>query len=94
MKKTKHIGFHIPDDDEMPEQVSSNTQLTEVIKQLYKPNGYSEQKDFKSSLELVYELSDMVEATTKEVSEVMSNLGFEITTIDNQACFIVYTPEK
>jgi len=94
MKKGKHIGFHIPDDDEMPEPVGSNTQLTEIIKQLYKPNGYSELKDFKTSLELVYELSDMMEVTTNQVSEVMNELGFEITTIDNQVCFIVFIPDN
>lgn len=93
MKKTKHIGFHIPDDDEMPEQGSS-TQLTDIIKQLYKPNGFREQKEFKTSLELVYDLSDMLEVTTQQVAEVMTTLGYQVTTVDNAACFVVYTHDN
>lgn len=94
MTTRKKIGFHIPEDDEEENQGASSSQLIDIINQLYKPNGFREQKEFKTSLELVYDLSDMLEVTTQQVAEVMTSLGFQVTTVDNAACFVVYTHDN
>jgi NADH:ubiquinone oxidoreductase subunit E len=90
------IGFHQTDEPETKqkkaEQPESN--LIKFINQLYQPNGFSDDRDFKTSLELAYELSDMLEVTPSEVSQVMTALGYEVTTIENQICFIVYELKK
>lgn len=87
------IGFHFPDEfpkDETPEKLSADEQLKELITSLYKPNGFTEEKDFKTSAEIAYELAEMIEVTTKQVADVMTELGFITTNIDNQVCFIVF----
>jgi len=94
--KPQKIGFHQTDEPEKKQQQAEQPEsnLTKFINQLYKPNGFSDERDFKTSLELAYELSDMLEVTASEVSQVMTTLGFEVTTIENQICFIVYEPKK
>ncbi len=95
MKHNK-IGFYQPEtnEPEVKKAATGNEKLKEYIRQLYKPNGFSEEKDFKTSLELAYELSDMIEVTPTEVSEVMNELGYEVTSIENQVCFVLYITEK
>lgn len=94
--KPNKIGFYQPEtkEPEVTKPATGNDILKEYIQQLYKPNGFSHEKDFKSSLELAYELQDMIEVTPGEVSEVMKTLGYEVTTIENQVCFVVYKPEN
>ncbi|HRZ98347.1 MAG TPA: hypothetical protein P5084_12395 [Paludibacter sp.] len=95
MKHNK-IGFYQPeaDDPEEKEDSTGNEKLKEYIRQLYKPNGFSHEKDFKTSLELAYELSDMIEVTPNKVAEVMNELGYEVTSIENQVCFVIFITEK
>lgn len=93
MAKIKKIGFYIPneDTDDKPEVKTTETRLKEMIEMLYKPNGFTEEKDFKTSLELAYEISDMLEVTPREVAKVMDEMGFVVTTVGNEVCYVVYT---
>ena len=93
MAKIKRIGFYIPEDatDDKPEVKTTETQLKEIIAMLYKPNGFTHEKDFKTSMEIVYELEEMIEGTPKQVASVMTEIGFEVTSVDNMVCFVVFT---
>lgn len=93
MAKIKKIGFYIPneDTDDKPEVKTTETQLKEIIEMLYKPNGFAHEKDFKTSMEIAYELQEMIEVTPKQVASVMTEIGFEVTSVDNMVCFVVFT---
>ena len=58
---------------------------------LYKQNGFTHEKDFKTSMEIAYELQEMIEVTPKQVASVMTEIGFEVTSVDNMVCFVVFT---
>ena len=95
MKKHRKIGFgaYTDDDDQEPEENSGKTveQLKTFIKQLYKPDGITEQKEFRTNLELKYELSEAIEASTKDVSTALSELGYEHQFIEGVPHWIMYT---
>ena len=67
MAKMNRIGFYIPEDAtaDNPEVKTTETQLKEIIAMLYKPNGFTHEKDFKTSMEIAYELQEMIEVTPK-----------------------------
>ena len=93
MKKHRKIGFgSYGSDDEDPEESSDKTveQLKSFIKQLYKPDGITEQKEFRTNLELKYELSEAIEASTKDISTALSELGYEHQFIEGVPNWIMY----
>lgn len=94
-KKQRKIGF-ITDDDFPEEQAEPQPDtLKDTIEMLYKPNGFNENKDFRTAAEIAYELSEMMEVSTKDVARTMTELGFQVTTVDNQVCFVVFSkPEE
>lgn len=93
MTKMNRIGFYIPEDAtaDKPEVKATETQLKEIVEMLYKPNGFTHKKDFKTSMEIAYELQEMIEVTPKQVASVMTEIGFEVTSVDNMVCFVVFT---
>ena len=93
MAKMNRIGFYVPEEsaDDKPEVKTTETQLKEIIEMLYKPNGLTHEKDFKTSMEIAYELQEMIEVTPKQVASVMTEIGFEVTSVDNMVCFVVFT---
>ena len=52
MAKMNRIGFYVPEEaaDDKPEVKTTETQLKEIIEMLYKPNGLTHEKDFKTSM--------------------------------------------
>ena len=93
MAKRNGIGFYIPEDAtaDKPEVKTPETQLKEIIEMLYKPNGFTHEKDFKTSMEIAYELQEMIEVTPKQVASVMTEIGFEVISVNNMVCFVVFT---
>ena len=93
MKKQRKIGFGAyNDDDDQEEQSSDKTieQLKTFIQQLYKPDGITEQKEFRTNLELKDELSEVIEASAKDISTALSELGYELKFIEGSPNWVMY----
>ena len=89
---SKKIGFYIPDEDESkPEQSDSSVIiLRKFIESIYSPTGSTEQKEFRSALELQYELRESVEVTITALNEVLTAMGYELEFIEGMPHWVMY----
>lgn len=89
---SKKIGFYIPDEDESkPEQRDSSVIiLRKFIESIYSPTGYTEQKEFRSALELQYELRESMEVTITELNEILTSMGYELEFIEGMPHWVMY----
>lgn len=95
MKKHRPIGFNsYPDnEDDQDEQERKDKDveaLKAFIQELYKPEGITEQKEFRTSLELKYELREMIDASTQDLSTALSELGYKHTFIEGVPNWVMY----
>jgi len=89
---SKKIGFYIPDEDESkPEQPDSSVIiLHKFIESIYAPNGSTEQKEFRTALELQYELRESVEVSITALNEVLTEMGYELEFIEGMPHWVMY----
>lgn len=78
----------------MTEEDLISTEDTELLKalvlQMYSQDGYARDKEFISSQELVYQLSETIDVDIKTVSCVLQELNFCTKLIDNVPCWVMY----
>lgn len=89
---SKKIGFYIPDEDESkPEQPDSSVIiLRKFIEFIYSPSGSVEQKEFRSALELQYELRESVEVSVNELNDVLTDMGYQLEFIEGSPHWVMY----
>lgn len=89
---SKKIGFYIPDEDESkPERPDSSVIiLRKFIESIYSPTGDTEQKEFRSALELQYELRESVEVSITALNEVLTAMGYELEFIEGVPNWVMY----
>ena len=101
--KRKRIGF-CPDDIDNDDKQGSEDWLTKMfavnkehVKQFieasYTPSGSTEQKEFKTSAEIIYILRETIDVSIKVVNEVMIDLKYQMQYIDQVPNWILYSKE-
>lgn len=101
--KRRRIGF-CPDDIDTDDEKGGEDWLTKMftankehVKQFieanYTPIGSTEQKDFKTSAELIYMLSETIDVSIKVVNEVMNELQYQMQYIDQVPNWVLYSKE-
>jgi len=92
--KRKVIGFgSYGDGDDLEEEQKKDKDveaLKTLIQSIYSPDGITEQKEFKTTAELIYELREMIPATGREMRTALSEMGFEIKYIDGTPMWVMY----
>ena len=66
------------------------TVATEYIMQTYSTSGETEEKEFRTTQELVHEVSEMAELTLKDMNKILSDIGYENTFIDGIATWVMF----
>lgn len=86
------IGFYIPEeDDATPEKPDSSAIiLRKFIEANYQPEGDPENKEFRSALELQYELSESVSVSIRAINDLLTQLGYEIKFIEGVPNWVMY----
>lgn len=89
---SKKIGFHISDEEESkPEQPDSSVIiLRKFIESIYSPRGSTEQKEFRTAMELQYELRESVEVSITALNEVLTAMGYELEFIEGLPHWVMY----
>lgn len=67
--------------------------VKKFIEASYTPSGSTEQKEFKTSVELIYMLRETIDVSIKVVNEVMNDLGFQMIFIDQLPNWVLYSKE-
>jgi len=90
----RKIGFYQGDEPEETKKKSIDSPIKEFIQNIFTPSGDTENKEFKTSSELVYMLREFNDTSLRAINEVMNELGFHVTTIENKVHWIVYTKNQ
>lgn len=69
---------------------NENDKLKKIIENVYTPTGFQEKSIYMSGLELVYELSEIIETDLQSISKAMDDLGFKIKIVDRKPCYELY----
>jgi len=76
-------------DDELP--VDSNIeQLKQFITNTYNTTGTRTEKEFVTTQELLYELSEMIECTQQQLIAALNELQITTQSIDGLMCWVLY----
>ena len=92
MKKGNRIGFFQPDDEEEPEEKKIHPFET-YITDNYGPNGFAEDMEMYSTLDLLSSLSEMFVISPGKAVDILTRLGYEIKPIDGEPVWIMYLKE-
>lgn len=98
MSSRKKIGFRAyNDDDQDPEedklkkeQAERQKAIAEFIGHNYLPIGDASQKCYKTSAELVYDLSNIIAVRPAELAKQLSDAGYRIEYLAGQPYWIMY----
>jgi hypothetical protein len=69
-------------------------QVKQFISARYNPVGTPEEKEFRSTLELRYELQEMISVFESTINQVMNEMGFQIADIDDKPNWVLYRSRK
>ena len=90
----KVIGFKSyedePNENENVKEDSKNTAIAEFIKTHYSPIGATSNKVYKTSLEIRYDLSNIVDVTVMELAQQLSSAGFHVDYIGGKPFWVMY----
>ena len=98
MSNRKKIGFRAynddaqdPEEDKLKkEQAERQKAIAEVIGHNYSPIGDTSQKCYKTSAELVYDLSNIIAVRPVELAKQLSDAGYRIEYLAGQPYWIMY----
>ena len=93
----KKIGFAPPDsnDDDEKSKPSINEQIfTNYIDENYETHGDVEQKEFRTTLELITETSEMVMVGMNTVNTILQKKGFKTIFIEGVSNWILYEKKQ
>ena len=93
----KKIGFTAGNEDTEEKRDFIDQMLEDrkqAIKQFieanYRSTGNVDEKEFKSSMELEYEMQEMTEASINTINSVMNELGFQVQFLEGKPYWVVY----
>ena len=66
-------------------------QAKQFILAKYNPIGAPEEKEFRTTLELQYELREMIFLLESGINEVMNEMGFQVVYLDNKPNWVLYS---
>lgn len=98
MSNRKKIGFRAynddaqdPEEDKLKkEQAERQKAIAEFIGHNYSPIGDTSQKCYKTSAELVYDLSNIIAVRPAELTKQLSDAGYRIEYLAGQPYWIMY----
>ena len=95
---SKKIGFRSYQNDEEPDkqdelekhQTEKQKNKTILIGQKYSPIGTTSEKGYKTSAELVYELSNIVDVAPMALAKQLSDAGYHVEYLAGQPYWVMY----
>lgn len=101
--RRNRIGFFQGDNDTDDEKdgedpffkllTVNKDQVKKFIEASYDPTGSTEQKEFKTSAELIYMLRETIDVSIKVVNEVMNDLQYQMQYIDQIPNWVLYSKD-
>jgi len=91
--KKKRIGFDSYGDEDPEEKDNVNKSVEQIktfLQAIYSNDGTTEQKEFRTTRDLIYELRDMITAGFKDMNEALSDLGYELEYLEGVPHWILY----
>ncbi|MCL1942471.1 MAG: hypothetical protein FWF54_02845 [Candidatus Azobacteroides sp.] len=64
--------------------------VKQFIEANYRPERNIDEKEFKSSMQLEYELREMTDASVSTITSVMNELGFQVRYLEGKPYWVVY----
>lgn len=87
----KKIGFIKSDPEEkLPKATPSEKLAIEYIEQNYTPTGDVEKKEFRTTLELIVEMSEMVTISMNDLNSILKDQGFRTIFIEGVSHWVMY----
>ena len=94
----KPIGFRSYQNDEEPDkrdelekqQAERQKAIANFIGQNYSPIGTTSQKCYKTTAELVYELSNIVDVAPMALAKQLSDAGYHVEYLAGQPFWVMY----
>ncbi len=100
MKEQKQMhktiqGFRRQSEDDKEERLNqekkrTNDALTDFIQQHYAPIGTTEQKVYKTTAELQYELENIIHVDSSRLAKQLSQAGFKVEYLCGQPYWVMY----
>lgn len=93
--RRKRIGFFHGEND-VDDEIGSKDSKFYVVKFIdsnYSSSGDTEQKEFKTSTELIYMLRESIDVSVRLINEVMEELEYEMIFIDQVPNWVLYSKE-
>lgn len=95
---SKKIGFRYYQVDEEPDkqdklekqQAERQKAMADFLGQNYSPIGATSQKCYKTTAELVYELSNIVNVAPMEQAKQLSDAGYHVEYLAGQPYWVMY----
>lgn len=95
---SKKIGFRSYQDDEKPdkqeeqkkEQAEKKRAIAEFLGQNYSPIGSTSQKCYKTTAELVYELSNIVDVAPMMLAKQLTDARYHVEYLAGQPYWVLY----
>ena len=99
--KRRPIGFHSYDnesredeqdkqDELREEQIKRQKAIADFIGHNYSPLGETSAKCYKATVELVYDLSNIIAVRSDELAKQLSDAGYQIEYLANQPYWVMY----
>ena len=83
------------ENDNDPFGFSFNEEMaTRYIDENYAPDGDVDQKEFRTTLELITEMSEMVDVVMRTVNKILHGKGFKTIFIDGVSNWVLYEKIK
>lgn len=79
-----------PDETDSDEKDSDDSLLDDILGNMYAADGDTEEMVVKSSMEVAYEIEEMVGASVAEVAKWLRKNGFSTKVVDDTVCWILY----
>jgi hypothetical protein len=97
MKEKRKIGFHVHEESTNKKESSDKkeekktSELQKYLEMLYDSTGELVQRDYKTSLEIAYELQDLMIVAPSTIAKTLIEMGFKTKLIEDHVCFAVYS---
>ncbi|MDE6172212.1 hypothetical protein [uncultured Bacteroides sp.] len=90
---SKKIGFRFYQDNEEPDKqdaLDKQKAIADFIGHNYSPIGATSQKCYKTTAELVYDLSNIVDVAPMELAKQLTDAGYHVEYLAGQPYWVMY----
>ncbi|MDR0830032.1 MAG: hypothetical protein LBN95_07980 [Prevotellaceae bacterium] len=81
-------------DKKHQEQPTNKEFIGKMLACLYEPTGDNEKMEFRTTLEIINEMSEMADISKADLTAAMNEIGFGIQLMNGALCWIVYTKQR